>query len=157
MADDRRDDLPASGGDGGIGGDHDARHGGSRPVLRELPARAPADRRFRIHVAATMASTAAYAAAVVVTALVTPLTQSVPVAILVFLFLVALLVVLAGVDEAFRGPRGAISRALGQLIPALCGSFLGGLASGAIPLPGLLVVVGLALGAGFGVGMTRGR
>ncbi|PPF85159.1 hypothetical protein C5C03_15290 [Clavibacter michiganensis] len=153
MTDDRRDDLPASGGDGGIGGDLDARHGGSRPVLSDVPALVPDDRRFRIHVAATMASTAAYAAAVVVTALLTPLTQSVP----VFLFLVALLVVLAGVDEAFRGPRGAISRGLGQLIPALCGSFLGGLASGAIPVPGLLVVVGLALGAGFGVGMTRGR
>ncbi|MFT2712145.1 hypothetical protein [Clavibacter sp. Sh2126] len=157
MTDDRRDGLPASGGGDGIVGDLDARHGGSRPVLRELPAHAPAHRRFRFHVAVTMASTAAYAAFVVVIALVTPLTQAVPVGILVPLLLVALLVVLAGVDEAFRGPGGAISRGLGQLVPALCGSFLGGLASSAIPVPGLLVVVGLALGAGFGVGMTRGR
>ncbi|CCE74686.1 hypothetical protein [Clavibacter nebraskensis] len=156
MTDDRRDDLPASGVDG-TGGDLDARHGGSCPVLRELPVRALDDRRFRIHVAWTMASTAAYAALVVVIALVTPLMLSVPVAILVPMLLVALLVVLAGVDEAFRGASGAISRGLGQLVPALCGSFLGGLASSAIPVPGLLVVAGLALGAGFGVGMTRGR
>ncbi|RIJ57178.1 hypothetical protein DZG02_14720, partial [Clavibacter lycopersici] len=130
---------------------------GSRPVLRELPARAPADRRFRSHVAATMASTAAYAAVVVVIALVTPVARSVPVVILIALLLVALLAVLAGVDAAFRGGGGAISRGLGQLVPALCGAFLGGLASAVIPVPGLLVVVGLAFGAGFGVGMTRGR